>query len=111
MADTDPTDPTWPTPSGRDAVLDRVLRGGRRRLMITRLAVAGAMLNTISVRSDVYAVWFVVRGYQQSDVDGLQPEDPMTPSVERRYVMVLDRSNVVRRGDKPKVLLFKEVPL
>lgn len=43
MADTDPTDPTWPTPSGRDAVLDRVLRGGRRRLMITRLAVAGAI--------------------------------------------------------------------
>src|SRR5690606_7328604 len=42
MADPTPTDPTWPTPSGRDAVLDRVLRGGRRRLMINRLLIAGA---------------------------------------------------------------------
>ncbi|MCC6678820.1 MAG: hypothetical protein IT436_16945 [Phycisphaerales bacterium] len=76
-----------------------------------KLAVASGLLNTISVRSDVYAVWFVVRGYQQSDVEGLKQDDPMRPSIERRYVMVVDRSNVMRRGDKPRVLLFKEVPL
>lgn len=76
-----------------------------------QLAIAGGVLNTISVRSDIFAVWFIVRGYQQADVEGLKPEDPMTPSIERRYVMVVDRSNVVRRGDKPKILLFKEVPL
>lgn len=76
-----------------------------------KIAVASGLLNTISVRSDVFAVWFIIRGYQQSDVEGLKQDDPMRPSIERRYVMVVDRSNVTRRGDKPRVLLFKEVPL
>jgi hypothetical protein len=35
---------------------------------------------------------------------------PLVPSVARRFVMVIDRSKVVRKGDKPEILLFKEVP-
>ena len=38
-------------------------------------------------------------------------EQPMVPSIAKRYVMVVDRSNVVNRGDKPRVLMLKEVPM
>ena len=73
--------------------------------------VANAMLNSITVRSDVFCVWFVIHGYLPADVEGLGPTDPMIPSVARRYMMIVDRSNVVRQGDKPRILLFNEVPL
>ena len=86
-------------------------------------ALANALLGTISVRSDFFCVWFVVQGFQPSDVEGLEPwtgngtppdEDryraPMSPSVQRRYVMVVDRSNVVSEGDKPRILMLEEVP-
>ena len=60
-----------------------------------KIAMANAVLNTISVRSDFYAVWFVVHGYQESDVANLRPEDPLVPSVRKRYLMVIDRTNVI----------------
>jgi hypothetical protein len=86
------------------------------------LALANALLNTVSVRSDLFCVWFVVRGYQPSDVEdllaftgtGTPPNDPryrtpMVPSIERRYVMVVDRSNVTKLDDKPRILMLEEV--
>lgn len=76
-----------------------------------KLAMANGVLNMLSVRSDFYAVWFVVQGYRESDVSNLRPEDPLIPSLHKRYIMVVDRSNVVEPGDKPKVVLLKEVPL
>ncbi len=76
-----------------------------------RLAVANAALSSVSVRSDVFCVWFLVNGYLPGDVEGLAAEDPMVPSIARRYMMVVDRSNVVNKTDKPRILLFKEVPL
>lgn len=76
-----------------------------------KLAIAGGALGSISVRSDLYCVCFIVHGYQRSDVEGLGPNDPLVPTIARRYVMVVDRSNVVRRGDKPRILLFREVPM
>ncbi|HYF13449.1 MAG TPA: hypothetical protein VD971_00095 [Phycisphaerales bacterium] len=77
-----------------------------------KLLVANAMLNTVTTRSDVFAVWFVIMGFQESDVMNLpDDETPMVPSIRRRFLMVLDRSNVYRRGEEPRVLLFKEVPI
>tara|TARA_R110000868_G_scaffold241497_3_gene496631 strand:+ start:336230 stop:342148 length:5919 start_codon:yes stop_codon:yes gene_type:complete len=76
-----------------------------------RLAMANGILNMISVRSDYYAVWFVVHAYQESDVTNLQPEDPLIPSLAKRYVMVVDRSNVTDPGDTPKVVFLREVPM
>ncbi|GIK17939.1 MAG: hypothetical protein DYG93_08385 [Leptolyngbya sp. PLA2] len=76
-----------------------------------RLVIANAAMSSVSVRSDVFAVWFVLHGYQESDVKGLATDQPMTPSIARRFLMVVDRSNVVRPSDKPRILLFKEVPL
>jgi hypothetical protein len=76
-----------------------------------QLAVAGAVVGSTTNRSDVFAVWFIVQGYTKEDVTGLAPTDPMVPSVKRRFVMVVDRSNVRQVGDKPKILLMKEVPV
>jgi hypothetical protein len=77
-----------------------------------KIAIATAALGTISVRSDTFCVYFLVRGYLPSDVEvGTDTNTPMVPSIQRRYMMVIDRSNVTRAGDKPRVLLFQEVPL
>jgi len=76
-----------------------------------RLALASGILNTISVRSDYYAVWFIIHAYQESDVTNLQPEDPLIPSLAKRYVMVVDRTNVINPGDTPKVVFIREVPM
>ncbi|UYV14071.1 MAG: hypothetical protein NCW75_07210 [Phycisphaera sp.] len=76
-----------------------------------QLALFNGVANTVTVRSDVYAIWFVMHGYAPEDVEGLRPEDPMVPSIARRYLIVVDRSNVRRAGDKPRVLLFDELPL
>lgn len=78
-----------------------------------QLAIANAALPSITTRSDTYAVWFVVRGYRRSDVT-FKPDEldqPMIPSIERRFLMVVDRSNVVKLGDEPKIVLFKELPV
>ncbi|MBL8887843.1 MAG: hypothetical protein JNK16_14400, partial [Phycisphaerales bacterium] len=66
---------------------------------------------SVTVRSDTYAVWFIARGYQRSDVEGLPNTQPMAPSIERRFLMIIDRSNVTKVGQKPRVLAFVELPL
>ncbi|MBX3379132.1 MAG: hypothetical protein KF805_03475 [Phycisphaeraceae bacterium] len=76
-----------------------------------KLKILSGLLGSISVRSDMYAVWFVARGYQRSDVEGLPALQPMVPSVERRFLMIIDRSNVTKVGQKPRVLAFVELPL
>ncbi|MGE3108310.1 MAG: hypothetical protein AB7G11_03615 [Phycisphaerales bacterium] len=76
-----------------------------------KIAIANSILASINVHSDIFCAWFLVHGYTQSDVENLSDLDPLTPSIAKRYVMIVDRSNVLRRGDKPRILLFKEVPL
>lgn len=75
-----------------------------------RLAIANAALAATSVRSDYYAVWFVLHGYQRADVEGLAPNQPMVPSVRRRYLMIIDRSNITSEGQLPRILDFRRVP-
>ncbi|MFA6045275.1 MAG: hypothetical protein WC718_09840 [Phycisphaerales bacterium] len=77
-----------------------------------RLLLANVAMNSLSTRSDYFAVWFMVNGYKKADVAvGGDDNIPMIPSIQRRFLLVLDRSNVTRQGDKPKVLLFKELPV
>ncbi len=103
--------------AGGDSVTtDRLLYLGGRTDQVAndyeeQLAVLNAVLGTTDVRSDTFAVWFVVHGYQESDVADLRPDDPLVPSFARRFIMVVDRSNVTERGQKPRVLLLREVPL
>lgn len=75
-----------------------------------KLTVASAILNSITVRSDVFCVWFVIHGYTPEDV-AVEDGFPMVPSIARRYVMVVDRSNVTEPGMRPRILMLKEVPL
>ena len=76
-----------------------------------QLAILSAAAQSVTVRSDYFAVWFVVRGYSEADVTGLEDQDPMIPTVNRRFLMIVDRSNVTSPGQKPRVLSFEEVPV
>jgi hypothetical protein len=96
-----------------------------------QLAIANSILGVSGVRSDVFAVWYLVHGYTPSDVEGLAPlipnnvgdvvlqaslddptvSTPMVPSIRRRFLMILDRSEVTQVGQKPRVLLMQEVPV
>jgi len=76
-----------------------------------KLAIANGVLNTLSVRSDYFAVWFVVQGFRESDVANLGQNDPLIPSFKKRYLMVVDRSDVIKDGQQPRILMLKEVPL
>ena len=78
-------------------------------------AIMNAISNSVEARSDYFAAWFLVHGYRESDVQGLDQadrlSDPLVPSFRARYLMVIDRSNVVEEGDEPRVVLFRRVPL
>ncbi len=76
-----------------------------------QLVQLNAVLNSMSVRSDYYAVWFVVQGYKETDTLDLQRTDPLTPSFQARYLMIVDRSNVTEKGQQPKVLAFVQLPM
>ncbi len=88
-----------------------------------RLALYRAISNIASTRSDVYIAWFVVRGYDPDVIESIQVEDTndpleamesedpeFTPAYESRWMVVLDRSNVRRPTDRPRVLLQVELP-
>lgn len=76
-----------------------------------KLALVGSFANTVTTRSDYYAAWFVIHGYREEDTTNLVDNtQALIPSVQRRYLMILDRSEVTQLGQKPKVLLLKEVP-
>jgi len=107
-----------PTNSSRAGVDSVLYKNGQtdeiRNEYKEKLSLANAALPSITTRSDVFAVWFVVHGYQKSDVEvgvnGPTGQRPMVPSIARRFVMVVDRSNVVQKGQHPNILLLREVP-
>ncbi|MEM1185360.1 MAG: hypothetical protein AAGI53_10215 [Planctomycetota bacterium] len=76
-----------------------------------QLAVLAGLMNTTDVRSDYFAAWFVIRGYTRDDVEGLSEIEPMLPSYQKRFLLILDRSNVVSASDQPRILLYRELPL
>lgn len=76
-----------------------------------QLIQLNAVLNSMSVRSDYFAVWFIVHGYKESDTVDLADTDPLTPSFQARYLMILDRSNVTQKGQRPKVMAFVQLPM
>lgn len=78
---------------------------------VEKLAAAAGVMNMTTTRSDFFAVWMVIQGFRESDVATLRPSDPLVPSFKRRFLMVLDRSNVLEPGDSPRVVLMREVPL
>ena len=64
-----------------------------------------------TVRSDVFAVYMVVRGYEMGKL--LNPLDPISDQSfdmelrgQRHILAIVDRSNVVNADDKPRVLML-----
>ncbi|GJQ31035.1 MAG: hypothetical protein HBSAPP03_29190 [Phycisphaerae bacterium] len=75
------------------------------------LTVFNGVAGSVTTRSDVFACWFVVQGYKKSDVENVKATEPIVPSVQRRFLMILDRSKVTKRGDSAEILYMKEVPM
>ena len=99
-----------PDAPGSNVPIGYELDSGNKDTYEQRLQLAAGLMNTTTVRSDVYACWFVVRGYTKNDCENLGATDPMVPSIERRFLMVVDRSNVNQYGQQPKILLMQELP-
>ncbi|GEM_PF-1789521 len=109
---TTPFDDPYQLPAPDASRIDPTLAtAGATNEFDEKLIAANNFLNTVTNRSDVFAVWFTLAGFQRSDVEGLSGTDPILPSVQRRFLMVVDRSNVVSKGTKPRILLMKEVPM
>jgi hypothetical protein len=74
------------------------------------LLLAGAA-NILTTRSDTFTVYFKVRSFRQHPVTGVwDATDPENIVDEARYVMLVDRSQVNRPGDKPKILYLEKLP-
>jgi hypothetical protein len=65
--------------------------------------------NMISTRSDVFTAYFRVKTVKQGPDGRWNAMDPETLLSEARYVMCIDRSNVNRPTDKPRIVYFTQV--
>jgi hypothetical protein len=71
---------------------------------------AGAS-NVLTTRSDVFTVYFRIRSFRQNPVSGVwDATDPESIVEENRYVMLVDRSEVNRPSDRPKILYVEQLP-
>ncbi len=66
--------------------------------------------NLITTRSDMFTVHLRVRTFKQDPETGVwDATDPKAIVADQRFVMVVDRSNVERPGDRPRILLMDRV--
>ena len=64
----------------------------------------------VTTRSDVFTVYLKIRSVAQNPVTGgWDATNPETLIDESRYIMVIDRSNVERPGQEPKILMFEKI--
>ncbi len=74
------------------------------------LLMAGAS-NLVTTRSDVFTVYFKVRSFRQNPVTGRwDATDPEMIVDDSRYVMLVDRTEVNRPGDKPRIVYLEKLP-
>ena len=67
--------------------------------------------NLVTTRSDVFTVYFKVRTVKQNPIDGKwNGTDRESVLDDARYVMCVDRSNVNRPSDEPRIVYFSRVP-
>jgi len=94
-----------------DTIDEQTRAGNTPDDYVEKLAAAAGVMNMTTTRSDFYAVWMVLQGFRESDVASLRKSDALVPSFKRRFLMVIDRSNVIEPGDAPRIVLMREVPL
>lgn len=69
------------------------------------------MSNLVTTRSDTFTVHFRVRSFRQNPVTGIwDATDPEYIVDDSRYVMLVDRSNVNKPSDKPRILYLEKLP-
>ena len=67
--------------------------------------------NLVTTRSDVFTVYFKVRTVKQNPIDGKwNGTDREAVLDDARYVMCVDRTNVNRPSDQPRIVYFNRVP-
>jgi len=67
--------------------------------------------NLITTRSDTFTVYMKIRAVQQDPQTGRwNALDKDSIVSEARYVMLVDRSNVNKPSDKPRILYFEKLP-
>ncbi|MCH7604124.1 MAG: hypothetical protein IIB54_15305, partial [Planctomycetes bacterium] len=67
--------------------------------------------NLITTRSDMFTVHFIVRSFRQNPITGIWDATDREQIVdERRYVMLVDRSEVNRPTDRPRILYLEKLP-
>ena len=90
-----------------DPVLDAVIVAGDQAERNTMLK---GIANLVTTRSDVFTVYLKIRSVAQNPATGVwDATDSSTLINEARYVMVVDRSNVDRPGQQPKILMFEKI--
>ncbi|MFM9959571.1 MAG: hypothetical protein ACKVZJ_16055 [Phycisphaerales bacterium] len=92
-----------------------------------RAALLRALSNIATTRSDVFIAWFQLRGYNPDVIESIevngsgapptlaQARDAMNnekfrPTVDTRWLVVYDRSNVRNPTDRPNIILKMELP-
>ncbi|MCH2153486.1 MAG: hypothetical protein MK089_09130 [Phycisphaerales bacterium] len=104
--------PTWERVDVADARRRERLLGGD---MVAGDAEEANLLfsgisNMISTRSDMFTVHFRVRTFKPNPETGVwDATDPNAIIDDKRYVMLVDRSEVDKPGDKPKILYVEEI--
>lgn len=67
--------------------------------------------NLVTTRSDVFTVYFKVRTVKQNPINGKwNGSDRESVIDDARYVMCVDRTNVNRPTDEPRIVYFSRVP-
>lgn len=73
--------------------------------------LAASLSNILTTRSDVFTVYLRVRSVKADPTTGrYDGTDPELIVNESRYVMCIDRSEVERPGDQPRIVYFQKVP-
>ena len=67
--------------------------------------------NLVTTRSDVFTVYFRIRSFRQDPVSGQWDATNKENIIEdSRYVMLVDRSEVNRPADKPRIIYLEKLP-
>lgn len=75
----------------------------------TNMLLSG-IANLVTTRSDVFTVYIRIRSFTQNPATGIwDASDRQNVIEDTRYVMLVDRSNVDRPGEQPRVLYIERV--
>ncbi len=67
--------------------------------------------NLVSTSSDMFTVYMRIRTFKRNSITGVWDATDLDQIIDdSRYVMLVDRSNVNKATDKPKILFLEKIP-